>query len=124
MKKFIGLRSSQQALRADEKQSQEHPTEDSITESQVAAYKKQLQAFSTLLPSTTKQIFVLWPDRELHNGSRPKIKALAANEGFTVIDLYDTFGNTARTLSWDTVHPHPETIQKAAEVIFEKIRSL
>ena len=117
LKKLVMLKTMQQALHADEQASLEHPEVDRITDAQITTYKKQLQAFNALLPQQMKKIFVIWPERELHSVSRPKIKALAAAQGFTVIDLYDTFGNTARTLSWDTVHPHPETIQKAAEII-------
>jgi hypothetical protein len=46
---------------------------------------------------------------------------MAESHGFTVINLYDTFGNEAETLSWDTVHPSAKTIEKAAEVIFQSL---
>ena len=121
MKKFIRMRSSREALAEEQMESQLHPNLDSITPAQIDRYAEQFAAFDTLLLPSQKKIFVLWPDRELHAVSRPKIRAIAEQYGFTVIDLYDTFGNTARTLSWDSVHPHPETILKAAEVIAEGI---
>lgn len=122
MKKFIRMRSSREALAEEQMESQLHPNLDSITTAQIDGYAEQFAIFSaTLLPSQ-KKIFVLWPDRELHAISRPKIRKIAEKYGFTVIDLYDTFGNTAKTLAWDSVHPHPETIAKTAEVIAEHMQ--
>jgi lysophospholipase L1-like esterase len=117
MKKFIRMRSSREALAEEQMESQLHPGIDSITSAQIDRYAEQFAAFNTALLPSQKKIFVIWPDRELHAVSRPKIRAIAEKYGFTVIDLYDTFGNTAKTLSWDSVHPHPETISRAAEVI-------
>lgn len=117
VKKFISMKSANNNLQAQQERSASHPEDDSITDTQIAAYDEQLRAFVKMLPHGIPKIFVLWPDKELHVVSRPKIIARAKAHGFTVIDLYDTFGNTAKTLSWDTVHPHPETIARAAEVI-------
>jgi lysophospholipase L1-like esterase len=116
IKKFIRMRTSMEALKADQAESAQHPEVDDITDADVAAYTKQLQVFRALLSVKHQKIFVLWPDRNLHAVSRPKIAAAARQQGFTVVDLYDTFGNTAKTLSWDSVHPHPETIARAAEI--------
>lgn len=117
VKKFVSMRGSREALLEDRIRSREHPEKDNITLEQIDAYAMQLAAFTKELAPETKRFFVLWPDRELHATSRPKIEKIAQEHGFTVIDLYDTFGNGAKTLSWDSVHPHPETIARAAEVI-------
>ena len=117
LKKFTSMRASNETLREDQEESRENPDQDSITEEQLAAYAAMLHTFAGEIGDGIEKYFVLWPDRELHARSRPKIRALAEQEGFTVIDLYDTFGNEAKTLAWDTVHPHPETLVKAAEVI-------
>ena len=85
-------------------------------------YGQQLETFTKELAPAIKRIFVIWPDREVHVISRPKIRALAERYGFTVIDLYDTFGNDAKTLVWDTVHPHPDTMKMAAEVIAKNMQ--
>lgn len=121
IKKFIRMRSSREALVEEQIKSREHPMDDDITDAEIEAYGNQLRNFVPLLPKEMPRTFVLWPDRQLHAISRPKIRAIAEAHGFTVIDLYDTFGNTAKTLSWDSVHPHPETIERAAEVIAEKV---
>ncbi len=122
MKKIIRMRSSMKELKADQEESQKNPDAESIADAEIADYAKQFATFASALVPSQKKIFVLWPDRELHAASRPKIRKIAEQYGFTVVDLYDTFGNTAKTLSWDSVHPHPETIMKAAEIIVRKIQ--
>jgi lysophospholipase L1-like esterase len=117
MKKVVILRSGRERLEEEQEQSAKQPEVDSIRDEHLRAYGVQLREFAQLLPDDARRIFVLWPDREVHAVSRPKIRALAKRNGFTVVDLYDTFGNTAQTLAWDTVHPSPETIARAAEVI-------
>lgn len=122
VKKIVSMRASREALEEEQQESLEHPEVDGITDAQIAIYADQLERFVKLLPKESSRTFVLWPDRELHAVSRPKIRKLAEEQGFTVVDLYDTFGNTAKTLSWDTVHPHPETIRRAAEVIAKEMQ--
>ncbi len=117
VKKFIRMRTSMEALQEEQKENQQNPQSDSITKEQIDRYAQQFAAFNAVLLPSQKKIFVIWPDRELHTVSRLKIRAIAEKYGFRVVDLYETFGNTAKTLSWDSVHPHPETIVKAAEVI-------
>lgn len=122
MKKFTSMRSSRETLKQNKEESKGNPDRDSITEEQITAYGAMLHAFASEIDDGIEKYFVLWPDRELHAMSRPRIRALAEQEGFTVIDLYDTFGNAAETLSWDTVHPHSETIERAAEIIVPYLR--
>ncbi|TSC59482.1 MAG: hypothetical protein Greene041662_458 [Candidatus Peregrinibacteria bacterium Greene0416_62] len=117
MKKFVSMRSGRETLLENQEHSRKNPEEDSITPEQITKYEQQLETLSKELTPSMKRIFVIWPDRELHAISRPNIRTLAEKYGFTVVDLYDIFGNDAKTLVWDTVHPHPETIEKAAEVI-------
>ena len=59
----------------------------------------------------------------MHAQSRPRLKEMAKDSGFSVVDLYDTFGNQMSMLSGDTVHPSRESVAKAAEVIAEAIRA-
>jgi len=122
VKKFILMRTSMEELQKGQKESQQNPQSDSITDAQIDSYAKQFAAFNALLSPTQKKVFVIWPDRELHAVSRPKIRKIAAKYGFSVVDLYDTFGNEAKTLSWDSVHPHPETIARAVEVIMKVLQ--
>lgn len=123
LKRAASMRGGRKALEEDRKESQQHPETDSITEGQMRLYAKQLAAFATMLTPDMERMFVIWPDRELHAVTRPKIRAIAEQHGFTVIDLYDTFGNEGNTLSWDSVHPHPDMIERAAEVIAAFIRT-
>ena len=122
LKKFTSMRAGNETLEREREESKENPDRDSITEEQIVAYGAMLHAFAAEIDDGIEKYFVLWPDRELHAMSRPRIRALAEQEGFMVIDLYDAFGNEAKTLSWDTVHPHPETIEKAAEAIAESLQ--
>jgi lysophospholipase L1-like esterase len=122
VKKFVSMRTGNEILLEDQQRSREMPEEDSIASKHIRMYERQLKALASELSPTIKRIFAIWPDREVHTISRPKIRALAEKYGFTVIDLYDTFGNEAKTLSWDTVHPHPATIEKAAEVIAQNMQ--
>jgi len=122
MKKFVSMRAGNETLLEDQERSREKPEEDSITPNHITMYGQQLETFTKELAPAIKRIFVIWPDREVHVISRPKIRALAERYGFTVIDLYDTFGNDAKTLVWDTVHPHPDTMKMAAEVIAKNMQ--
>ncbi|MCK5017824.1 MAG: hypothetical protein KAS32_12245 [Candidatus Peribacteraceae bacterium] len=124
VKKVVNMRTMKNNLQVTREKSKNNSEEDSITEEDIYAYKRQLSKLSNLLPKKLNRIFVIWPDRFLHAKSRPVLKEMAEQEGFLVIDLYETFGNEAQTLDWDTVHPSPSTLEKAAKVIAEELKKL
>ena len=88
---------------------------DPVDMRHVQTYINQLSAFTDTL--SVKRYFVIWPDRYVHTESREELIRAAEQLGYIVIDLTEIFGNSAPTLGWDTVHPHPDTIQKAADHI-------
>lgn len=109
-KKVMNLKASKQ------NQQEERSVADAPDVSQhLAEYAKDLQILSEDLPEN--RTFVIWPDNFLHEEERPKLIKIAEDSGFTVIDLYELFGNQVETLSWDTVHPSPAAIKKAAQYI-------
>lgn len=115
-KKVMNLKASKQ------NQQEERAVADAPDVSQyLAEYKKDLQALAQNLPEN--RTFVIWPDNFYHETERPKLIKIAQDYGFTVIDLYELFGNQVETLSWDTVHPSPKSIENAAEFIRTKLYS-
>lgn len=110
-KKLLSLRSSKKHM-AEER---EHATKEVVVDDNLKAYLQDLRSFATMLP--TEKYFVIWPDNLLHTDTKPQLIAGAQAAGFTVIDLYDLFGNTVETLGWDTVHPSANSLKKAAEFI-------
>ncbi len=115
-KKVYDLQASKRTISEEREISINNPEIDSVESDSLELYSVQLEIFSKLIPQT-KKIFVIWPDHELHEQSRPRLKQIAEAYDFQVIDLYDTFSNTAETLPWDTVHPSPNTLEQAAQVI-------
>lgn len=122
VKKVVNMRTAQEILEADEKGEAEKPREETVTEEQFAAYLRQLDSFVAVVPQGMPKVFVLWPDRFLHEESRPKLVAEVQRRGFAVVDLYETFGNRVETLGWDTVHPSAAAVQQAAGAIAELLR--
>jgi hypothetical protein len=123
MKKFIAMRQGQEDLQVQREEAREPDAKDPVTEEEIAHYTEELRAFSVTLDALPR-LFVIWPDKLLHTESRPRLKEIAETNGFTVIDLYERFGNEARTLAWDTVHPHPETIEEAAAFLQPAVEEL
>ncbi len=119
-KKAYDLRAGKKRKKEEQKNSIENPEEDTVEQNELTQYSIQLERFSKLIPLDRKY-FVIWPDQELHEASRPKLKKIAEAYEFQVIDLYDIFGNKVPTLPWDTVHPSPKALEKAAGVIAEYI---
>ena len=68
-----------------------------------------------------KRLFVIWPDAERHENIRPGLTAIAEAQGFTVLDLYDHFGNQMETLSWDYVHPSKKSLREAAHLLADAL---
>lgn len=123
VKEFVTTRSGDDELKEREKEEQEDPQE-SVTEEDLLLFDMRLSEFSSQIPNTTKKLLVLWPEWRLHSAVRPTLKKIAESHGFTMLDLYDTFGNTAETLGWDTVHPSANTTREAAKLIWGQIQSL
>ena len=122
-KKFVAMRQGQEDLRIQREEAREPDAKDPVTEEELTRYAAQLQAFTATLGDLPR-LFVIWPDKLLHTESRPKLKEIAEANGFEVIDLYERFGNEARTLAWDTVHPHPDTIVEAAAFLKPAVEEL
>jgi len=121
MKKLVNMRYANEALDdAREKEEVEKP-EDTITDEQIRAYARQLDGLLRVVPDIPR-VFVIWPDRYLHDESRPKLIANVKMRGFEVIDLYETFGNNVEVLGWDTVHPSAKAVKEAAEVIANRLK--
>jgi len=117
VKKVINLRASKKG-----QQEEREITEDPDVSQFLVEYERDLTALALDLP--VRRTFVIWPDNFLHEEDKPELIALAKRHGFTVIDLYELFGNTVETLSWDTVHPSPKSIEEAAEYITSQLYSL
>ena len=120
-KKAYDLHAGKKRKKQEQKTSIENPDQDSVEQNQLTQYSVQLERFSKLVPLDRKY-FVIWPDQELHEPTRPRLKKIAEAYEFQVIDLYDTFSNKVPTLPWDTVHPSPEALEKAAGVIADRIQ--
>ncbi|MBM3230727.1 hypothetical protein FJZ28_00180 [Candidatus Peregrinibacteria bacterium] len=113
MKKIINLRQSKTKQKVD--RTPVVAEQETVNAKHLEEYGRILRSFSRILPE--RRFFVIWPDNNMHTATRPSLREAAEANGFTVIDLYDLFGNTVETLPWDTVHPSPESIRKSAEYI-------
>lgn len=122
IKKLVNMRFAgemlEEAREGDAVMAESH----SISSEQMRTYLRQLDSLLRTLPADLPKTFVLWPDRYLHEKSRPVLKAAVAKRGFTVIDLYDTFENKVEVLGWDTVHPSARAVRQAAEVVAKEIQ--
>jgi lysophospholipase L1-like esterase len=110
-------------LKASKKNQQEERevAEQNTDPTSLSDYALKLSALAQDLPSN--RTFVIWPDNFLHTEQKPQLIQIAKRNGFTVIDLYELFGNNVETLIWDTVHPSPKAIEEAAQYITEKLYS-
>lgn len=123
IKKIVTRRSTERALREERVSARENPDDDPVTEEQLARYASQLGAFSRVLPPDLPRLFVIWPDTPMHALSRPRLKTIAGEQGFAVLDLYDVFGNDPETRRGDSIHPSPKTARGAAAAIRDALRS-
>ncbi len=122
IKKFVIARTGRARQAQVTEERKKTPDAEEAPPGNVAAYAETFRRLSRALPPDLRRIFVIWPDDRIHAAYRPKIRAMAEAEGFAVVDLHETFGNEAKTLSWDTVHPAPSTIATAASVIAKAVR--
>ena len=114
--KILSLRQS----KVHREQERDAPQKDPVKKANLENYAKDLKLFARTLP--TQRYFVIWPDNFFHTETRPILIKAARDAGFTVIDLYDLFGNNVETLGWDTVHPSAKALEKAAEFIKQKLQ--
>ncbi len=117
VKKTVSRRTEQQNLAIQIEENKASPYRESQPPERLDDYARTLQRLTGALQPDMPKLFVIWPDKELHFTYRPRIREIAEAQGFRVLDLYDVFGNQAKTLSWDTVHPAPDTVDQAATVI-------
>ncbi len=123
VKKFVSAR-TQRARQAEETRAlKETPSAEEAPPGNVDAYARIFVRLTRDLPADLPRLFVIWPDKALHATYRPRLRAMAETGGFAVLDLYDVFGNEAKTLSWDTVHPAADTVATAAKAIAKKINT-
>lgn len=116
VKKVLNLKASK---KTQEEERSEPPKIEPFLEEELAVYIRDLRTLSEQLPE--KRWLVIWPDNYIHLAYRQKLSIAAKQYGFAVIDLYDLFGNDVETLSWDTVHPSPLSLQVAARYILARI---
>ncbi len=114
-KKLVNMMHNNRVLEETREESQEGEVNDPVDMDNLEEYIRQLTVFTETLPIS--HYFVIWPDRYIHTESKTELIRAAEKLEYTVIDLTEIFGNEAKTLGWDTVHPHPETIEKAADYI-------
>ncbi len=115
--KLVRWKTGLAQLQQDREKSKSQPATDDVTAEDLQIYSAQLDTFVRFIPQGVPKLFVIWPDRFLHEQSRPKLRHVAATRGFTVVDLYDTFGNEVPVLGWDTVHPTAQALSQAADVV-------
>ena len=88
-----------------------------------ATYERELRVLSRIAPA--KRLFVIWPDAaDLQTQARSELRRIAESQGFAVLDLTEQFGNTMESLSWDYIHPNPESLAEAANIIRASLTSL
>ena len=119
-KKLMNLKASTK-VKEQERSVLSEENDDAVLEGLIA-YGNDLQKLANDLPRN--RTFVIWPDNFLHTEARKQLTSIAQQNGFTVIDLYEYFGNQVETLVWDTVHPSPKSIEEAAKYILQKLYSL
>ncbi len=117
VKKLVNRRYGREVSIEQRTASRNNPFDDNVTDDQIQAYTQKLRELAALLPPTLPRLFVIWPERFLHFPSRPKIRAIAEREGFTVVDLYEFFGNEPEMLPWDQEHPSAKTTAGTAAII-------
>ena len=117
-KKLMNLKASKQ-MQQEEREAAEVLNDES--DAYLAEYERDLRNLSRDLPNN--RTFVIWPDNFLHTEVKPELIEIAKRSGFTVIDLYEIFGNQVETLAWDTVHPSPKAIEEAAQYISSQLYS-
>jgi lysophospholipase L1-like esterase len=122
MKKLISRRIEKQNQARQEEEYRNNPSEEPVTQEQLQKYLTAFDQFASSLPPNLEKVFVIWPEKYPHVALRPELRTAAEAKGFRMIDLYDTFGNSAETLSWDTVHPSAKTLQEAAQTIHDVLR--
>ena len=116
-RKLYSLQASKNKQQEEREADHDEAPQNPITAEKLSWYERDIEKLARHIPNN--RTFVIWPDNFLHSETRPKLKAIAEKNGFTVIDLYDLFGNTVETLAWDTVHPNPKSIKDAATFILE-----
>lgn len=95
--------------------------EDSMSDEALAAYARELRLLAREAGDVPK-MFVVWPEQNLRLKTRGRLKPLAESLGFSVVDLYDAFGNAYESLGWDG-HPSAATLQKTAALLAEAMRA-
>lgn len=117
VKKVIVARTEKENLAEQQEQYRENAFAEKPSEGHIGRYAGIFERFANGLPKDTKKLFVIWPEKRLHLDETPLLRTIAEREGFSVLNLYEVFGNKAESLEWDTVHPSAKTVQEAAGIV-------
>ena len=94
---------------------------ETVTDTDLAFYDTWLSKLTENVPDA-KKVLMIWPENGgLHLESRRKLHEMAEVQGFAVLDLYDIFGMSYPTLSWDW-HPNASAQKRAGEILAEFIK--
>lgn len=121
-RKVVDLVSSKHRLKKERKAATTNPNNDYVQTSMLEEYEAQLDMLNKEISPSVPRIFIIAPEHRVHPGITPQLHRIAKERGFYVIDLEDLFGTSAKTLYWDTVHPHPSTLEKAATYIADILK--
>ena len=122
VKKFVSAREGKKNQKEQELAMQNNTDEENVTDTSLQKYASYLDTLVRSMPKDLPRLFIIWPERHMHPLARPKLAKIAEQRGFKVLDLYETFGNQAETLSWDTVHPSAKTAAAAAVIILKTLQ--
>lgn len=95
--------------------------EETITNAQLQQYADELAKLSQMLGDQPR-LYIIWPEADLHVEARAFITQVAEQQGFTVLDFYEIYGNTYPSLGWDG-HPNAATNRKSAQLIVDAMRA-
>ena len=123
IKKVVNARQGQRIVADRSQKERDTPSEEEFSPEQIERYRSELQRLiwhHEELP----RLLVFYPEWKLHTETRATLAEMALNLGFAFLDLYEHVGNHPKSLSWDTVHPHPETAAEVAGLIAKELEKL
>lgn len=124
IKKVANTRSGIKQRDEQRQDAKQKSVDESVSDEDLAYYDSHLKNLTNALPENSPKLFVIWPDAQMHQSTRPQLKRIAESHGFTTLDLYDHFGNEMETLSWDYVHPNSDSLKEAAKVVYDALQKI
>lgn len=114
VKKVVRQRTTNAQLAEQQQQSAAAPGSDpAIDPQRWMEYEEAFEAFSDTLGQLPR-VFALLPDQYVRTDLRAQLRSLGERNGWTVVDLFDVYGNAAPTLGWDTVHLSADALDALA----------